>query len=179
MVFTVSQERYAQIIGSLMFLTNCTRPNIAYVVGRLSIYTHNPNIEHWNAISRLLRYLKGTINFGLSYCGYPTVLEGYCDANWISNLDEVKLTNGYVFTLVGGAIFWKSSKQTYIARSTMEAELVALEKVGFEAKWLRSLLVDLPLYTNPIPPVCIHCDCQAVIARAKSKIYMGKADIYD
>ena len=57
----------------------------------------------------------------------------------------------------------------------MEAELVAVEKVGFEAEWLRSLLVDLPLYTNPISHVCIHCDCQAAIARAKSKIYNGKS----
>jgi hypothetical protein len=172
---SISQERYSQIIGSLMFLTNCTRPNIAYVVGRLSRYTYNPSIEHWNAISRLLRYLKGTINFGLSYCGYPTVLEGYCDANWISDSDEVKPSSGYVFTLAGGAVSWKSSKQTCIARSTMEAELVALEKAGSEAEWLKSLLVDLPLYTNPVPPVCIHCDCQTAIARAKLKIYNGKS----
>ena len=63
---SVSQERYAQIIDSLIFLTNCTYPDIAYVVGRLSRYIHIPSIEHWNAIFRLLRYLKGTINFGLS-----------------------------------------------------------------------------------------------------------------
>ena len=71
---SVSQDKYAQIIGILMFMTNCTRPDIAYVVGRLSRYTHNPSIEHWDAISRLLRYLKGTCDFGLSYCGYPTIL---------------------------------------------------------------------------------------------------------
>ena len=53
-----------------MFLTNCTRPDIAYAVGRLSRYTHNPSIEYWDAISRLLRYLKGTFDYGLSYCGY-------------------------------------------------------------------------------------------------------------
>ena len=64
-----------------MFLTNCTRPDIAYVFGRLSRYIRNPSIEHWDAISKLLRYLKGTFDFGLSYCGYSTVLEGYCDAN--------------------------------------------------------------------------------------------------
>jgi hypothetical protein len=64
-----------------MFLTNCTCSDIAYVVGRLSRYTHNPIVEHWDAISRLLRYLKFTINLGLSYCDFPTILEGYCDAN--------------------------------------------------------------------------------------------------
>ena len=78
---SVSQDKYAQIIGSLMFLTNCTHPDIAYVVGRLSRYIRNPSIEQWDAISKLLRYLKETFDFGLSYCGYSTVLEGYCDAN--------------------------------------------------------------------------------------------------
>ena len=78
---SVSQDKYAKIIGSLMFLTNCTHPNIVYDVGRLSRYTHNPSIEYWDVISKLLRYLKGTFDFGLSYCGYPIVLEGYCDAN--------------------------------------------------------------------------------------------------
>ena len=72
---SVSQDKYAQIIGSLMLLTNCTCPDIAYVVGRLNRYTHNPSIEHWDAISKLLRYLKGTFDFGLSYYGFPTILE--------------------------------------------------------------------------------------------------------
>ncbi|XP_075666807.1 secreted RxLR effector protein 161-like [Castanea sativa] len=142
---SVSQDKYAQIIGSLMFLTNCTRLDITYVVGRLSRYIHNPSIEHWDAISKLLGYLKETFDFGLSYYGYPTVLERYCDANWISDTDEVKPTSGYVFTLAGGAISWKSTKQNCIARSTMEAKLVALEKARSEAEWLRSLLIDIPL----------------------------------
>ena len=76
---SVSQDKYAQIIGSLMFLTNCTRPVIAYAIGRLSRYTHNPSIEYQDAISRLLRYLKGTFDYGLSYCGYLAILEGYCE----------------------------------------------------------------------------------------------------
>ena len=156
-------------------MTNCTRPDIAHVVGRLSRYTHNPSIEHWDAISRLLRYLKGTFDYGLSYYGYPAILEGYCDANWISDTDEVKSSSGYVFTLVGEAISWKSSKQTCIAISTMESKLVALEKARFEAEWLRSLLINIPLYTNSIASICIHCDCQAAIARTKSKIYNGKS----
>ena len=77
----VAQSEYAKIIGSVMFLMNCTRPDIAYAVSRLSRYTDNPAYEHWNALTRLLRYLKGTMNLGLTYTGRPTVLEGYCDAN--------------------------------------------------------------------------------------------------
>ena len=107
----VAQSEYAKIIGSVMFLMNCTRPNIAYVVSRLSRYTHNLAYEHWNALTRLLRYLKGTMNLGFTYTSRPT-LEGYCDENWILDNDETNSISGYVFTLGGGAISWKSSKQT-------------------------------------------------------------------
>ena len=119
-----------------MFLMNCTRLDIAYAVSRLSRYTHNFAYEHWNALTCLLRYLKCTMNLGLTYIGHPTVLEGYCDENWILDNDETNSISGYVFTLGGGAISWKSSKQTCNARSTMESEFVALEKVGTEAEWL-------------------------------------------
>ena len=107
----------------------------------------------------MLRYLKSTFDYGLSYCGYLAILEGYCDANWISDTDEVKPTREYVLTLAGGVVSWKSSKQICIAKSTMESELVALEKVRSEAEWLRSLLINIPLYTNSITSVCIHYDC--------------------
>ena len=100
----VAQSKYAQIIGSLMHLMNFTRPDIAYVVCRLSRYTHNPNKEHWSALMRLMKYLRGTMNYGILYSGFPSTLEGYYDANWISDSDETKSTSGYVFTLGGSAI---------------------------------------------------------------------------
>ena len=165
---SVSQHRYSQIIGSLMYLSNCTRPNISYAVCKLSRYTINPSLEHWHAIERIFRYLKGTMNYGIHYCGVLAVLEGFCDANWISDSDETKATSGYVFTLGGGAIAWKSSKQSIISRSTMEAEFIALDLTCTEAEWLRNLLIDLPLSDNIIPAVSIHCDNQAAIAKAKN-----------
>ena len=107
---SVSQNEYAKMIGSLMFLMICTRPDIAYAVSRLSRYTHNPSRDHWIALNRLLKYLRGTMDWGLHYVGYPNTLEGYCDANWVTDNDEVSSTSGYVFTLCGGAISWKSCK---------------------------------------------------------------------
>ena len=172
---SVSQPRYAQIIGSLMYLMNCTRPDIAYAVSRLSRYTHNPSKDHWTALDRVAKYLRGTIDLGLHFGRSPPVIEGYSDANWISDSDEVKSTNGYVFTLGGGAVSWKSSKQTCIARSTMESELIALEKACSEAEWLRNLLANLPISSHLPPSIYVHCDCQAAIARVKSKIYNGKS----
>ena len=100
-----------------MYIMSCTRPDIAYTVSKLSKYTSNLGEDHWKALVRVLRYLKYTLNYGLHYTRYLIVLEGYSDANWIS---DTKSTNGYVFTLGGAAISWKSSKQTCIARSTME-----------------------------------------------------------
>jgi hypothetical protein len=92
-----------------------------------------------------MRYFKGIASYGIHYTGYARVLEGYSDSNWISDADEIKATSGYVFTLGGGAVSWKSCKQTILTRSTMEAELTALDTATVEAEWLRELLMDLPM----------------------------------
>ena len=95
-----------------MYVMNFTRPDIAYSVSKLSRYTSNPGVDHWKAIIRVLRYLRYTQNYGLNYTRYQAVLEGYSDANWISDMKDTKSTNGYVFTLGGVAVSWKSSKKT-------------------------------------------------------------------
>ncbi|XP_073272593.1 uncharacterized protein [Primulina huaijiensis] len=106
----VSQLEYSRIIGSLMYITNCTRPNISCAVNKLCRFTSNPSDAHWKALTRVLRYLKHTSEYGLNYTRYPTVLEGYCDANWISHTKDSKSTSGYVFSIGGGAVSWRSSK---------------------------------------------------------------------
>ena len=151
----LSQQEYAQAIGSLMYVMNCIRPDIAYVVSKLSRYTSNLGPDHWKAIVRVLRYLKYTQNYGLHYSKYPAVLEEYCDANWISDTKDSKSTSGYLFTLGGGVVSWKSSKQTCIARSTMESEFIALDKAGEEVEWLRHFLEDIPIWPQPMPAICI------------------------
>ena len=87
-----------------MHLMNFTRPNIAYVVCRLNRYTQNPNHDHWNALVRLMKYLRGTINYGIVFSRFLTILERYSDTNWISKSEETKSTSGYVFILRGGVI---------------------------------------------------------------------------
>ena len=93
----------------------------------------------------MMRYLKVTMDYEIYYNGYPRVLEGYSDSNWISDADEIKVTSRYVFTFGSGAVSWKSCKQTILTRSTMEAELTALDTTTVEAEWLRELLMDLPI----------------------------------
>ena len=119
---------------------NFSRPDIAYEACRLSRYTHDPNNDHWSALARLIKYLRGTMNYDILYSGFLAVLEGYNNANWISYSDEIKFIRDYVFILRGGAITWKSSNQTLIATSTMESKFIALESAGKEAKWLRNFL---------------------------------------
>lgn len=171
----VSQLEYSQVVGCLMYAMTSTRPDIAYAVGRLSRYTSNPSTHHWQAIRRVLKYLKGTINYGLSYVGFPSVLEGYSDASWITNIEDHSSTSGWVFLLGGGAISWASKKQTCITNSTMESEFVALAAAGREAEWLRNLVYEIPLWPKPVSPISIHCDSQATLAKAYSQVYNGKS----
>nr|ABF94664.1 retrotransposon protein, putative, Ty1-copia subclass [Oryza sativa Japonica Group] len=162
------QLRYSQIIGSLMYLASATRPDISFAVSKLSRFVSNPGDDHWQALERVMRYLKGTMSYGIHYTGYPKVLEGYSDSNWISDADEIKATSGYAFTLGGGAVSWKSCKQTILTRSTMEAELTALDTATVEAEWLRELLMDLPVVEKPVPAILMNCDNQTVIIKVNS-----------
>ncbi|KAL0322507.1 UNVERIFIED_CONTAM: Retrovirus-related Pol polyprotein from transposon TNT 1-94 [Sesamum angustifolium] len=167
------QIEYSRIIGSLMYIMNCTRPDIAYAVNKLSRFTSNPSKDHWKGLIRVFIYLKYTSNYGLHYTRYPAILEGYSDGNWISDSKDTKSTIGYVFTIGGGAVSWKSSKQTCIARSIMESEFIALDN-GEEAEWLRNFLKDIPCWTKLVPAIMVHCDSQLTIGRAQNSMYNGK-----
>ena len=106
---------YSSAIGSLQYAQVCTRPDLAYVTGLLGIYQSNPGIEHWKLVKKVLCYLQGTKSLMLTYRrSYSLHIEGYTDSNYAG--DERKSTSGYIFTLVGGAISWKSSKQTSLHR---------------------------------------------------------------
>ncbi|KAL0290121.1 UNVERIFIED_CONTAM: Retrovirus-related Pol polyprotein from transposon TNT 1-94 [Sesamum angustifolium] len=97
-------------------------------------YTSCPDKTHWGALDRVLRYLKGTVSLVIHYGRFPAVLERYSDASWIAKNSWSNGCSGYVFTLGGGAVSWKSAKQTLITRSTFEAELCALDTTGTEAE---------------------------------------------
>jgi hypothetical protein len=134
----------------------------------LSWFLSNSGDDHWRALERVLRYLKGIMSLGIHYTGYPTVLEGYCDANWISDADEIYATSGYVFSLEGGTVSWNSCKQTILMRSTMEAELTALDTTSVEAEWLHELLMDLPVIEKHVQAIYMNCDNQTMIIKINS-----------
>ena len=108
------------------------------------------------------------MSYDIHYTGHPRVLEGYCDANWISDANELYATSGYAFLLGGGVVFWKSYKQTVLTKSTMEAELTELDTTGAEAKWLRELLIDLPVVEKPIPAISMNYDNQTMKIKVNS-----------
>ncbi|GJT12276.1 zinc finger, CCHC-type containing protein [Tanacetum coccineum] len=124
----VSQLKYFRVIGCLMYAMTCTRPAIAFAVGKLS---------------------------SLIYTSYPSVLEGYTNASWISNTKDNSSTSSWVFLLGGGVISWASKKQNCITSSTMESEFVALATAGKEAEWLRNLILEIPLWSKPTTPISI------------------------
>ncbi|GJU81748.1 zinc finger, CCHC-type containing protein [Tanacetum coccineum] len=168
----VTQLEYSRVIGCLMYAMTCTRPDIAFSVGKLSRYTSNPGTQHWQAIQMVLKYLTKTMDYRPVYSGYPSVLEGYTDASWINNTEDNSSTSDWVFLLGGGAISWASKKQTCITDSATESEFVALAAAGKEAKWLKNLPLEIPLWVKPLTPISIYCDSAATLAKAYSRCTM-------
>jgi hypothetical protein len=134
---------FVQLLGELQFLTNATRPDIAFAVNHLASYTANPTIQHVTALKRILRYLKGTKSYGIRYSNSPNdqsddtelfhgIFHGFADAAY-ANTEDYKSTAGYVFMAAGGAITWRSKKQTFTALSTTEAEYISLSEAAHEA----------------------------------------------
>ncbi|XP_059461813.1 secreted RxLR effector protein 161-like [Corylus avellana] len=117
---------FASDVGSLMYAQVCLRPDIAYAVRMLGRSQSNPRMEHWKATKKVMRYLQGTKNHMLTYknVDYLEVM-GYSDLDFAGCKVSRKSTSKYVFMLAGGTISWKSTKQTIIASSTMEAEFIA------------------------------------------------------
>jgi hypothetical protein len=112
-----------------------------------------------------MHYLVCTIDYGIHYSRYPAVLEEYSNVNWIYDMDELYVMSGYIFTLSGATVSWRSYNQTILTRSTMEAELTAFDTAAVEADWLHDLLMDLPIVEKPLPAILINCDNQTVIVK--------------
>ncbi|KAJ0027938.1 hypothetical protein Pint_36001 [Pistacia integerrima] len=126
-------------------------------------------------MKRIMKYLSGTKNYGLFCKEYLAVLEGYCDANCNTLSGDSFSTTGYAFVLGGGAIYWKSKKQTIIVNSIMEAELIALASASEKANWLKDLLFDIPFFDKIVSYVLIHCDSTATIGRLRNHFYNDKS----
>lgn len=141
---------YQELIGSLMYLSVSTRPDISFAVSFLSQFNNSHTTEQWSAAKRVLRYLKGTIDLCLTYVRDNMHLVGYTDADWANNVEDRRSFSGFVFKLSGGAITWGCRKQTSTALSSTEAEYMAISEAGKEAVYLRALLFEILKNPNDI-----------------------------
>lgn len=140
----VGQKKHREVVGSSFYVTICTRPDLSWIVCKLSQYLSEPKEQHWVAAKHVLRHLKGTVNQELCYKRSDADLKlvAYSDADWAEDQSDRKSTTGYCFSLseTGPVISWKSRKQPTVALSTCEAEYMALAATTQESMYLVQLL---------------------------------------
>ena len=172
-------QTYQQAIGCLTYISTATRPDIAAAVGVLSQYMSKPSKDHWMGVKRVLRYLKGTLKYGLKFSAQEEKPElfGYSDADWAGDVDTRRSTSGYVFQIGSGTVSWSSRKQQTVAKSSTEAEYVALSSATQEAVWLRRLMKDLGRQMDA--PATIYEDNQGAIELAKNARFHNRTKHID
>lgn len=163
---------YQSLIGSLMYLSVATRPDITFTVSYLSQFNNCYNKDHWQAAKRVLRYLQGTKDFKLTFKKSEDPIIGYTDADWASCILDRRSYTGYCFTYAGAAISWESRKQKSVALSTAEAEYMALTEAAKEALHLKTLANDMGISQQKI---LIYNDNQAAKSLVENPIIGSKS----
>jgi hypothetical protein len=163
-------RHFQEIVGSLLYITLGTRLDIAFPTIRLARYASNPSKEHFTAIKRVLRYLKTTIDYGITYYSNSTsYITGYTDSDFAGDIATAKSTSGYIFTIAGGPFMWRSKLQSIIAQSTTEAEYIALNLASKEAIYIRALAKELGYYSQAKFP--IYIDNKSAIDLSENPVF--------
>ena len=169
---------YRELVGALMYVATCTRPDIMHAVGEVAKYCEKHGKQHWIAAKRVLKYLKTTADYSVVFNGKSKgELEGFADASWASDVDSRRSTTGYVFFLNGSVVSWKSKRQPTVATSSTEAEYMALYSATQEAVWLRLLLSDIGCANGSA--TTIYEDNQGCIALAKNPVFHSRTKHID
>ncbi|KAL5731634.1 hypothetical protein ACHQM5_004343 [Ranunculus cassubicifolius] len=163
---------YISLIGSLLYLT-ATRPDIMYATSLLSRFMQDPSEIHYGAAKRILRYLQGTLEYGIWYQPISDPrLYGYTDSDWAGSVDDMKSTSGHAFTIGSGIFSWGSKKQDTVTQSSAEAEYVAAASAASQATWLRRILKDMG--ERQIGATKLLCDNKSAIAMAKNPVFHNR-----
>jgi hypothetical protein len=150
----VDPTLYRQLIGSLMYLVN-TRPDIFFIVNTLSQFMVEPRQVHWISAKHVLKYLRGTVEYGLRYVrGDGLQLQGYIDSDWVRSAMDRKNTLGCYFNLASAVISWFSGKQISVALTSAKAKYMAASTVSCEEIWLRKMLTGL--FDQELEPTVIY-----------------------
>uniref|UniRef100_A0A1X7VWA0 Reverse transcriptase Ty1/copia-type domain-containing protein n=1 Tax=Amphimedon queenslandica TaxID=400682 RepID=A0A1X7VWA0_AMPQE len=142
-------------------------------VSSVARYTAKQTSEHWKAVKHIIRYLVGTVDFGLLYSRTSSICMGYSDSNWGGDLDDREPTSVCVFPIGGGPVSWQSQKQSCVALSTSEAEYIALTSAAQEAIWLRHLLSEVEQEEEKT--IVIYEDNQSTICLSKNPQFHGRS----
>ncbi|CAI5952893.1 unnamed protein product [Closterium sp. NIES-64] len=165
-----SSGPYAELVGCLMYLMTCTRPDLAYPLSILARYVaprrHRP--EHMAAAKRVMRYLWSTSGMGLVLGGRsPVVLTGHADASWADDQATQRSSQGYTFSLGSGSVSWRSTRSSSVLGSSCEAEIYAGAMAAQELRWLTYLLTDLG--EPPRSPPVLYVDNKAMLALCREQ----------
>jgi hypothetical protein len=175
----VDVKGYQIAIGCLNYATLISRPDLAVAIGVLSKFMANPGLEHWKGVKRVLRYIQGTLDYGLMYTsdGKEPILTGYSDADWGGDLTTRRSTTGYVFQIQGNTVSWCSKLQGCVSKSTTEAEYVALSTACQEGVWLRRLLDDISV--KQCNPTVLFEDNQGAIELSRNPKFHARTKHID
>ena len=168
------QDRYPELLGGIMYLMVCTRPDIAHAVSVLSRFVApgRHGAKHWTAALRLLAYLKGTANYRLGLGGSGGTLQGHSDSSWADDHEDRRYSQGHCFDLGSGVISWRATRSLAVALSSCEAELRAGTAAAQESVWLAKLLTELGHeHTTPT----LWCDNQSTVAMTKDPVFSGRS----
>ncbi|CAI5520326.1 unnamed protein product, partial [Closterium sp. Naga37s-1] len=165
-----SSGPYPELVGCLMYLMTCTRPDLAYPLSILARYVapgrHRP--EHMAAAKRVLRYLCSTSGMGLVLGGRsPVVLTGHADASWADDQATQRSSQGYTFSLGSGSVSWRATRSSSVLGSSCEAEIYAGAMAAQELRWLTYLLTDLG--EPPRSPPVLYVDNKAMLALCREQ----------
>ena len=175
----VDKKLYQAAVGAITYITCGTRPDLASALASVNQFSSNPGADHWKALKHIFRYIKGTINYGLTYYGSEQKgikLTGYVDADWGRNFNR-KSQSGYLFFIQNSLVSWASKRQTVVALSTTEAEYVAAACGAQEAIWLRLLLKSIGFTQEE--PTTLYEDNNGCIAISKDARYHSKTKHID
>lgn len=167
---------FREAIGSLMYASLATRPDITFAVARLSQYLQNPGPAHWDAAKRVFRYLKGTREFWLGYGEREEELTGWVDADG-SQEENRRAISGYAYLIDGGAVSWNSKQQELVVLSTTEGEYVAATHAAKEGLWLRSFIAEV--FGDDLSPTTLFSDNKSAIALSKDHQYHARTKHID